>query len=112
MNQETPAHLRGDLVEALLFEARARIRDPVYGCMAIVFRLQQQVLANQWAIALTRAWISFYRAQEALLEAQIQAEDVEGSSSSDHERESFQLDEPSPDFNHPPADSEDDKSDD
>ncbi|KAK6119426.1 hypothetical protein DH2020_046832 [Rehmannia glutinosa] len=38
-----PAHCRLDAVITLCYEALARVRDPVYGCVAHIFTLQQQV---------------------------------------------------------------------
>ncbi|KAG5239946.1 LOB domain-containing protein [Salix suchowensis] len=38
-----PAHKRLDAVVTLCYEALARVRDPVYGCVGHVFTLQQQV---------------------------------------------------------------------
>ena len=38
-----PAHKRLDAVVTLCYEALARIRDPVYGCVGHLFTLQQQV---------------------------------------------------------------------
>ncbi|GAU43126.1 hypothetical protein TSUD_348470 [Trifolium subterraneum] len=37
-----PAHKRLDAVVTLCYEALARARDPVYGCVAHIFALQQQ----------------------------------------------------------------------
>ncbi|XP_022728193.1 LOB domain-containing protein 16-like [Durio zibethinus] len=38
-----PAHDRCEAVVTIAYEAQARIRDPVYGCVAHIFALQQQV---------------------------------------------------------------------
>ena len=38
-----PAHKRLDAVVTLCYEALARARDPVYGCVGHIFALQQQV---------------------------------------------------------------------
>lgn len=38
-----PAHKRLDAVVTICYEAQARLRDPVYGCVAHIFALQQQV---------------------------------------------------------------------
>lgn len=38
-----PAHKRLDAVVTLCYEALARARDPVYGCVGHLFALQQQV---------------------------------------------------------------------
>lgn len=39
-----PVHKRLDAVVTICYEAQARLRDPVYGCVAHIFALQQQVL--------------------------------------------------------------------
>lgn len=38
-----PPHRRLDAVVSLCYEALSRVRDPVYGCVANIFSLQQQV---------------------------------------------------------------------
>ena len=43
MLQRIPAHKRVDAVITLCYEALARVRDPVYGCVGHIFTLQQQV---------------------------------------------------------------------
>jgi hypothetical protein len=43
---QIPAHKRLDAVVTICYEAQARLRDPVYGCVAHIFALQQQVLAS------------------------------------------------------------------
>ncbi|XVF71967.1 hypothetical protein PTKIN_Ptkin12aG0082700 [Pterospermum kingtungense] len=42
-----PAHDRCEAVVTIAYEAQARIRDPVYGCVAHIFALQQQVACLQ-----------------------------------------------------------------
>ncbi|XP_042426049.1 LOB domain-containing protein 18-like [Zingiber officinale] len=37
-----PAHKRLDAVVTICYEAQARLRDPVYGCVAHIFALEQQ----------------------------------------------------------------------
>lgn len=39
-----PVHKRLDAVFTLSYEALARVRDPIYGSLAHIFALQQQVL--------------------------------------------------------------------
>lgn len=41
-----PVHKRLDAVLTICFEAQARLRDPVYGCVAHIFALQHQVSMN------------------------------------------------------------------
>ncbi|KAE8670749.1 LOB domain-containing protein 17 [Hibiscus syriacus] len=38
-----PVHNRSDAIVTISYEALARIRDPVFGCVAHIFSLQQQV---------------------------------------------------------------------
>lgn len=40
---QIPIHKRLDAVVTICYEAQARLRDPVYGCVAHIFALQQQV---------------------------------------------------------------------
>uniref|UniRef100_J3LLY3 LOB domain-containing protein n=1 Tax=Oryza brachyantha TaxID=4533 RepID=J3LLY3_ORYBR len=40
---QIPAHKRPDAVVTICYEAQARLRDPVYGCVAHIFALQQQM---------------------------------------------------------------------
>ncbi|OWM81056.1 LOB domain-containing protein 4 [Punica granatum] len=51
--QELPEHQRSDAVSSMVYEANARVRDPVYGCVGAISSLQQQVdvLQNQLAVA-------------------------------------------------------------
>lgn len=42
-----PVHDRCEAVVTIAYEAQARIRDPVYGCVAHIFALQQQVACLQ-----------------------------------------------------------------
>ncbi|CAK9154525.1 unnamed protein product [Ilex paraguariensis] len=46
-----PAHKRLDAVVTLCYEALARVRDPVYGCVGHIFALQQQVLYYEYCYA-------------------------------------------------------------
>jgi hypothetical protein len=43
-----PVHDRCEAVVTIAYEAQARIRDPVYGCVAHIFALQQQVIIIQY----------------------------------------------------------------
>ncbi|CAI9101573.1 OLC1v1038936C1 [Oldenlandia corymbosa var. corymbosa] len=42
-----PVHKRLDAVVTICYEAQARLRDPVFGCVAHIFALQQQVVNLQ-----------------------------------------------------------------
>lgn len=50
---ELPPHQREDAVNSLAYEADARVKDPVYGCVGAISVLQRQVaqLQNELAIA-------------------------------------------------------------
>ncbi|KAL1201943.1 LOB domain-containing protein 1 [Cardamine amara subsp. amara] len=41
--QELPESQRSDAVNSMVYEAEARIRDPVYGCAGAIYHLQRQV---------------------------------------------------------------------
>ncbi|KAL6499599.1 LOB domain-containing protein 4 [Orobanche gracilis] len=53
--QELSEHQRGDAVNSMVYEAKARIRDPVYGCVGAISSLQQQVDMLQTQLALAQA---------------------------------------------------------
>jgi hypothetical protein len=54
-SQEIPVQHRGDAVSSLVYEANARVRDPVYGCVAAISSLEQQVETLQAQLALAQA---------------------------------------------------------
>ncbi|XP_073029746.1 LOB domain-containing protein 30-like [Primulina eburnea] len=56
-----PVHKRLDSVVTICYEAQSRLRDPVYGCVAHIFALQQQVVNLQ-------AELSYLQAHLATLE--------------------------------------------
>lgn len=51
--QELPESARADAVSSRVYEAEARLRDPVYGCAGAVCRLQEE--ANDLKVRLARA---------------------------------------------------------
>ncbi|CAN6466531.1 unnamed protein product [Victoria cruziana] len=53
-----PPHKRLDAVVTICYEAQARLRDPVYGCVAHIFALQQQVVNLQAELAYMQAHLS------------------------------------------------------
>ncbi|KAB2637002.1 LOB domain-containing protein 4-like [Pyrus ussuriensis x Pyrus communis] len=55
MLQELPEHQRGDAVSSMVYEANARVRDPVYGCVGAISSLQQQIDVLQTQLALAQA---------------------------------------------------------
>ncbi|KAK9083400.1 hypothetical protein Scep_029871 [Stephania cephalantha] len=52
---QVPVHDRCEAVVTIAYEAQARIRDPVYGCVAHIFALQQQVAYLQAQLMQLRA---------------------------------------------------------
>nr|XP_043631370.1 LOB domain-containing protein 12-like [Erigeron canadensis] len=55
MLQELPVHQRGDAVSSLVYEANARTKDPVYGCVGAISYLQKQVSQLQMQLAIAQA---------------------------------------------------------
>ena len=51
MFQELPESQRTDAVKSLVYEAEARIRDPVYGSAGAIYNLQRQVSELQAQLA-------------------------------------------------------------
>ena len=55
--QELAVHQRGDAVSSLVYEANARMRDPVYGCVGAISYLQNQVSQLQMQLAVAQTEI-------------------------------------------------------
>ncbi|WOL19587.1 LOB domain-containing protein 4-like [Canna indica] len=53
--QEIPMQQRGDAVSSLVYEANARVRDPVYGCVGAISSLHRQIQALQAQLAVAQA---------------------------------------------------------
>ncbi|KAJ8557674.1 hypothetical protein K7X08_003299 [Anisodus acutangulus] len=51
--QELPEFQRADMVSSMVYEANARLRDPVYGCAGAICQLQKQV--NELKVQLAKA---------------------------------------------------------
>ncbi|KAM3309202.1 LOB domain-containing protein 1 [Capsicum chacoense] len=51
--QELPEFQRADAVSSMVYEANARLRDPVYGCAGAICQLQKQV--NELQVQLAKA---------------------------------------------------------
>jgi len=80
--QELPVHQRADAVSSLVYEANARVRDPVYGCVGAISYLQNQVSQLQMQLAV---------AQAEILCIQMQHEPVMPTPQMDPEDKSFLL---------------------
>ncbi|KAK9741297.1 hypothetical protein RND81_03G096000 [Saponaria officinalis] len=64
MLQELPVNQRGDAVSSMVYEANARVRDPVYGCVGAISSLQQQIDALQAQLALAQAEVVHLRMRQ------------------------------------------------
>lgn len=62
--QELPVHQRADAVNSLVYEANARARDPVYGCVGAISYLQNQVAQLQMQLAVAQAEILCIQVQQ------------------------------------------------
>ncbi|KAF8412746.1 hypothetical protein HHK36_000715 [Tetracentron sinense] len=65
MLQELQVHQRGDAVSSMVYEANARVRDPVYGCVGAISSLQQQIDVLQTQLALAQAEVVHMRMRQA-----------------------------------------------
>ncbi|KAK7342856.1 hypothetical protein VNO80_25812 [Phaseolus coccineus] len=55
MLQELAEYQRSDAVSSMVYEANARVRDPVYGCVGAISSLQRQVDVLRTQLALAEA---------------------------------------------------------
>ncbi|CAL0321922.1 unnamed protein product [Lupinus luteus] len=69
--QELPEFQRADAVSSMVYEAGARIRDPVYGSAGTICNLQKQVSELQAQLAKTQAEVVNMQLQQANLVALI-----------------------------------------
>ncbi|XP_010456310.1 PREDICTED: LOB domain-containing protein 30-like [Camelina sativa] len=53
-----PEHKRPDAVVSICFEAQARLRDPIYGCVSHIVSLQQQVVSLQTELSYLQAHLA------------------------------------------------------
>ncbi|KAH8519915.1 hypothetical protein H0E87_001384 [Populus deltoides] len=63
-HMEIPIHQRADAVGSLVYEANARVRDPVYGCVGAISYLQNQVSQLQMQLAVAQAEILCIQMQQ------------------------------------------------
>ncbi|KAL3518017.1 hypothetical protein ACH5RR_020606 [Cinchona calisaya] len=64
MLQELPVQQRADAVSSLVYEANARMRDPVYGCVGAISYLQNQVSQLQMQLAVAQTEILCIQMQQ------------------------------------------------
>ncbi|GAV62090.1 DUF260 domain-containing protein [Cephalotus follicularis] len=67
--QELPESQRADAVSSMVYEASARIRDPVYGCAGAICQLQKQVNELQEQLAKAQAELVNMECQQTNLVA-------------------------------------------
>ncbi|CAL9090173.1 unnamed protein product [Musa textilis] len=63
--REIAAQHRGDAVSSLVYEANARVQDPVYGCVGAITSLHYQIQALQAQLAVARAKMLHLRMSHA-----------------------------------------------
>ncbi|MCO5548172.1 hypothetical protein L7F22_001630 [Adiantum nelumboides] len=61
MLMEVPENQRADTANSLVYEANARIRDPVYGCMGVISALQQQARSLQAELNVVKVEVMRYQ---------------------------------------------------
>lgn len=94
--QELPESQRADAVSSMVYEANARLRDPVYGSAGAICQLQKQVNELQAQLAKAQAEVVNMQCQQGNLMALIcmeMAKSPQASSSPQyHHHQSMQLD--------------------
>ncbi|XP_031131322.1 LOB domain-containing protein 4-like [Ipomoea triloba] len=65
MLQELPEEQRGDAVSSMVYEANARVRDPIYGCAGAISSLQQQLDVLRTQLAMAQAEVVHLRVRQA-----------------------------------------------
>ncbi|XP_055819132.1 LOB domain-containing protein 1-like [Solanum dulcamara] len=87
--KELPDDQRADAVNSMVYEANARIRDPVYGCAAIICQLQKQISELQADLVKAQVEILNVQGQNTNLVALICTQNRKNNStteSPDHQR--------------------------
>ncbi|XVF24162.1 hypothetical protein REPUB_Repub13aG0103500 [Reevesia pubescens] len=64
---EVPEEQREDTVNSLAYEAEARLRDPIYGCIGAIALLQRKMIELQHDLALARACLAGYAATSSAI---------------------------------------------
>ncbi|OMO71632.1 hypothetical protein CCACVL1_18126 [Corchorus capsularis] len=92
--QELPESQRADAVSSMVYEASARIRDPVYGCAGAICQLQKQVSDLQAQLAKTQAELVTMQCQQANLLALICMEMTQSKElpNSSHQQQPYNMD--------------------
>lgn len=61
---EVPEEQREDTVNSLAYEAEARLKDPVYGCIGAIALLQRKMVELQHDLAIAKARLARYAAAD------------------------------------------------
>ncbi|XP_059064214.1 LOB domain-containing protein 4-like [Cryptomeria japonica] len=61
--QVVEADQRGDAVSSMLYEASARVNDPIYGCTAEVYKLQKEIAELKSQLVAIHAELNYVRSQ-------------------------------------------------
>ncbi|KAK6933311.1 Lateral organ boundaries, LOB, partial [Dillenia turbinata] len=69
--QKLPENHRADAITSMVYEAYARIHDPVYGCVGAICQLQEQVNELQAQLAMAQAELVNMQCQHANMAALI-----------------------------------------
>ncbi|KAF6161750.1 hypothetical protein GIB67_013827 [Kingdonia uniflora] len=64
MLMQIPVDQRAEAADSMSFEAKSRVKDPVYGCVAVIGQLYQQISAVQRELAKTQGQLAIYTAQQ------------------------------------------------
>ncbi|XP_038895293.1 LOB domain-containing protein 12-like [Benincasa hispida] len=70
MLQELPVHQRTDAVNSLVYEASARIHDPVYGCVRTISFLQNQLFELQTQLSEAQLLVQMQQSSPTLVQHQ------------------------------------------
>ncbi|KAL6328364.1 hypothetical protein AAG906_034507 [Vitis piasezkii] len=65
--QDLPESRRADAVSSMIYEANARMRDPVYGCAGAISQLHKQLCDLQTELAATQAELTLVQCQQQQL---------------------------------------------
>ncbi|KAJ7560643.1 hypothetical protein O6H91_04G139200 [Diphasiastrum complanatum] len=60
MLNDLPIHQKGDAANSLIFEADARVKEPIYGCVGAISRLQLEVAQLQKELCSAHTGIDRY----------------------------------------------------
>ncbi|KAE9444610.1 hypothetical protein C3L33_23492, partial [Rhododendron williamsianum] len=55
---DVPENQRDDAVNSLVYEVKARLRDPVYGCIGTIALLQRKAVELPQDLAVARSWLA------------------------------------------------------